>query len=68
MLTGSTAEQRPTPELFKDGSLSLDTLWLAFCAAGGDANILELDAYIHHELSLSDRDKACLEKALYAAR
>jgi hypothetical protein len=63
-MTGSTAKQRPTLKLFEDGSLKLDALWLAFFAAGGDANILELGAYIHHELTLSDSDKACLEKAL----
>ncbi|XAS74325.1 hypothetical protein VUN82_11085 [Micrococcaceae bacterium Sec5.1] len=36
--------------------LRLDELWLGFWAEGGDANILELDAYLHNEMKLSAED------------
>lgn len=36
-------------------------LWLIFWAQGGDANVLELDAYLHQEIVLSAADSACLE-------
>lgn len=42
----------------------LGSLWLGFWAEGGDANILELEAYINHQIWLPPQDAACLGTAV----
>ena len=42
----------------------LETLWLSFWAEGGDANILELEACVYHQMSLSAKDALYLGTAV----
>ncbi|KUM36373.1 hypothetical protein AR689_20820 [Arthrobacter sp. EpRS71] len=50
--------------LLEGDLLRLDELWLHFWAEGGDADILELDAYLHREIRLSEVDTRCFHAVI----
>jgi len=44
----SRSDPRPTAlSLIESGALSVEDLWFQYRARGGNAGVLELDAYIH---------------------
>lgn len=48
-------------QLVELSHVPLEALWMDFWAEGGDANILELDAYINHQIRLPSNDAVCLD-------
>lgn len=44
------------------GRVGLKPLWLAFVALGGEAGILEFDAFVHKAWDMSERDQSVLDQ------